>query len=121
MKVIYLKIKQKTIVEEEKLNNTLLWFDMQENKMHKFQGGKLSFHYDATKKKNIPIVKDTYIKKQKIASNQDYLHRWIEQNFDDSIIKQQLTDAYAISLFIDDKDLDKVVRKLQIENIEYDI
>lgn len=120
MKVIYIKIKQKVVVEEEKLNNTLLWFDMQTKKMHKFEGGKLTFKYDESKKKNIPQIHDTYVKKQKTVTNQGHLLRWIDQNIDDAKIKQQNADAYSISLYVDDRDYLHIIEKLQAENIEYD-
>jgi len=71
-------ISKKQTPIKEKVNNKLLWYDSDNNKMLEFEGGKIVPFFDIRKNKLVPKVEDIYTVKYELMSNTKEIEEWLK-------------------------------------------
>jgi hypothetical protein len=120
MKNLLLKIESKQVKTSQKVEHKLLWYNSSTRKIEEFYGGKLSFNYDLTRHKMVPVVEDVYSTVYKSSDNRSQILDWIKTNYKFAKMSEVQPVPSEISIEVDDEDFKFVEDSLGLAGIRYD-
>jgi len=80
MKTIYLEVETKSVRVEKDYKRDFLWFDAENKKLKKFNGGSLQFDFDLKTKKLVPRIEDVKNVFYEQQNNANRIRSWIKAN-----------------------------------------
>jgi hypothetical protein len=107
MKTIYLEIEKRSVRKLSNQNRDIFWFDRENNKLIKFNGGCLNFEYSIKEKKLMPVVSDLKSPKYEKHNNKDNILNWIkinENSFNMNINAEESSDSFIAKDVIDSEE-----------------
>lgn len=122
MTTFLIDILKRQMPTKKKLNNKLLWFDSDSNKMLEFEGGKIVPFFDMRQKKLVPKIKDVHEVAYELTSNKEEIEEWINNvgSRYGAQISQQESSNRSVAINIDNHNADLFEYALDRKGFKYD-
>jgi len=119
MKTIYLDIIASMIKTTKTSSSTLLWYDVKQKRMNKYQGSHLNLKYDFVGKKMNVVPQDGKMVGYEKVNNKLQIQEWIQANNDVVVLNDEYSSITQIAIDVADDKYDDVCDMLYSAGIRY--